>query len=326
MSLFGQERAVAAFQRAMQSGHLHHAWLLAGPRGVGKATFARMAATRLLAEAAGPRIDLPGLETPADHPTARLMAAGSHPDFRWIKRELNDKGDALRRSITVAQVRKLFELFAVAPSMSDWRAVVIDSIDDLEPSAANALLKMLEEPPGLSVFFLVSHAPGRLLPTIRSRCRRLSFDRLDAAAMTSALAAVLPDTSAAERERLAKLSDGSVGRALGMAELNLATLEEEALAILHDGDPTNARRSKLAAALALKAAAPRYLAFLELAPGLIANEARRREGAARVRALEAYDRARETVTLAPRHSLDQAATVFQLGSILASVAGEGSGR
>jgi DNA polymerase-3 subunit delta' len=322
LNLFGQDRAVAAFEKALRSGHLHHAWLLAGPRGVGKASFARLAATRLLADAAGPRVDLPDLATPPEHPIARLMAASSHPDFRLLQRLPNDKGDGLRRSITVDQVRKLAQLFAVAPSMSDWRAVVIDSIDDLERNAANALLKMLEEPPGRSVFFLVSHAPGRLLPTIRSRCRRLAFERLDDAAMTSALAQVLPETSAGERGRLVPLAGGSVGRALNLAELDLAPLEADVLAIMRTGDPDNARRVKLAGSLALKAAAPRYAAFLELAPALIAREARNRRGRERERALDAYDQARETVALAPRLSLDQAATVFQLGSILASVAGE----
>ena len=107
MSLFGQDKAVAAFRRALDGGSVHHAWLLTGPRGVGKATFARMAATRLLASAAGPKIDLPGLDFPADHRIARLMDAGSHPDFRLVERQMNDKGDALRRSITVDQVRKL---------------------------------------------------------------------------------------------------------------------------------------------------------------------------------------------------------------------------
>ena len=199
MTLYGQDKAVSAFRTALDSGQLHHAWLLAGPRGVGKQTFATLAAARVLANAAGPHVDLPGLETPEDHRISRLLEAQSHPDFRRLKRELNDKGDALRRSITVDQVRKLAGLFAMSPSMSDWRAVIIDSVDDLEPSAANALLKMLEEPPGRSVFFLVSHAPGRLLPTIRSRCRRLPFDTLDDAAMTSALEEVLPDTPAAER-------------------------------------------------------------------------------------------------------------------------------
>jgi DNA polymerase-3 subunit delta' len=321
VSLYGQDKPVAAFRQALDSGALHHAWLLAGPRGVGKATFAGLAATRLLADAAGPPVRLPRLETPPEHPMARLMAAGSHPDFRRLKREPTDRGDSLRRSITVDQVRRLADLFAMAPSMSPWRAVVIDSIDDMERSAANALLKLLEEPPGRSVFFLVSHAPGRLLPTIRSRCRRLPFDRLDDNAMTSALTEVLPDTAAAERSRLAGLAYGSVGRALDLAELDLAPLEEEALAILRTGDRDNARRTKLAGSLALKAAAPRYLAFLELAPSLLAREASRRQGAERLRAIDAYERARDTAALAPRLSLDQAATVFQLGTILASVAG-----
>ena len=322
MSLFGQDRAVSAFRDALQSGQLHHAWLLAGPRGVGKGSFARLAATRLLSDAAGPRVDLAGLDTPEEHPIARLMAAGSHPDFRLLKRELNDKGDALRRNITVDQVRKLGELFAVAPSMSAWRAVVIDSVDDMERNAANALLKMLEEPPGKSVFFLVTHEPGRLLPTIRSRCRRLSFDRLDDAAMASALAAALPEASDAQRAGLAQLAGGSVGKAMNFAELDIAPLEAEALAMMREGDSTTARRVKLASSLALKAAAPRYLAFLELAPSLIAKEALHAGGARRQRAVAAYGRARETVLLAPRLSLDPSATVFQLGTILASVAGD----
>jgi DNA polymerase III subunit delta' len=320
VSLYGQDRAVGAFTAAKDSGALHHAWLLAGPRGVGKASFANMAALRVLADAAGPSVEQPGIDTPAQHPTARLFAAGSHPDFRRLQREPNEKGD-LRRNITIAQVRKLGELFAVSPSMSNWRAVVIDSVDDLEPGGANALLKMLEEPPVNSIFFLVSHAPGRLLPTIRSRCRRLDFAALDEAAMTSALGEALPDASEEERARLISLSGGSVSTAMAFAELDLAPLEEDALAIMRDGDPRNVRRFKLASALALKAAAPRYAAFLELAPALIAREARQKQGSARLRALDAYARARETAAIAPRLSLDPAATTFQMGNILASVAG-----
>ena len=198
---------------------------------------------------------------------------------------------------------------------------MIDSVDDLEPNAANALLKMLEEPPANCIFFLVSHAPGRLLPTIRSRCRRLEFQPLDHDAMTSALAEALADTPAADRARLVALARGSVGRAIAFAELDLAPLEAEALGIMQNGDPDNSRRSRLASSLALKAAAPRYAAFLELVPALVAREARGSEGQRRERALKAYERARETVALAPRLSLDAAATCFQLGTILASVAG-----
>ncbi len=322
----GQDRAVEQFLAAWNSGAMHHAWLLAGPRGVGKARFALDAAEWVLAQAAGPAIVGPNLDVPDDHPVGRLVAAQSHPDFRFLERVENKSGTALARNISVDQVRSLAELFAVTPAMSPWRAVVIDSVDDLEPSAANALLKMLEEPPANSLFLLVSHVPGRLLPTIRSRCRRLDFQPLDDDAMTSVLERQLPDLGSAERSRLLPLARGSVGRALAYASLDLAPLEEQALAILRGGDRDNARRSKLAQALGAKAAAERYAAFLAIAPGLIVREARQLDGPARRRALDAYARARETSRLAPRLSLDPAATVFQIGTILASVAPQGTPR
>lgn len=314
--IVGQDRAVEAFTSAWKMRRLHHGWLLAGPKGVGKASFARAAATRMLAEAAGPPVELLGLETPEDHPMAKLLAAGSHPDFRWLERLERPTG-GLARNISVDQIRSLGDLLSVTPSMSPWRAIVIDAADDLEASAANALLKMLEEPPANTLFFLVSHAPGRLLPTIRSRCRRLDFDKLSDDAMTSLLSRCLPSEKQAP---LIEFANGSIGRALAIAELDLAPLESEALAILRQGDPDNARRSKLASALGPKAAADRYAAFLDLVPGLISKEALGLEGVARGKALDAYARARETAAIAPRLSLDPAATVFQLGSILASVA------
>lgn len=315
----GQERAVEAFTTAWKSRRLHHGWLLAGPKGVGKATFANAAASRVLAEAAGPPVDLLGLETPAEHPIARLLAAGSHPDFRLLER-LERPAGGLARNISVDQIRSLGDLLSVTPSMSSWRAIVIDAADDLEASAANALLKMLEEPPANTLFFLVSHAPGRLLPTIRSRCRRLDFARMSDDAMTSLLNRSLPETNSAEIARLVEFANGSIGRALAIAELDLAPLESEALAILRQGDADNLRRSKLASALGPKGAAERYAAFLELVPGLVATEATAMTGETRGRALDAYAKVRETAALAPRLSLDPAATVFQIGTILASVA------
>ncbi|HVJ70748.1 MAG TPA: AAA family ATPase [Sphingomicrobium sp.] len=315
----GQDRAVEAFTSAWKTRRLHHGWLLAGPKGVGKATFAKAAATRVLAEAAGPAVTLPGLEVPADHSMARLLVAGSHPDFRLLERLERPTG-GLARNISVDQVRSLGDLLSVTPSMSPWRAIIIDAADDLEASAANALLKMLEEPPANTLFFLVSHAPGRLLPTIRSRCRRLDFARMSVDAMTSLLNRSLPGTNSAEIARLVEFANGSIGRALAIAELDLAPLESEALAILRQGDADNMRRSKLASALGPKGAAERYAAFLELVPGLIATEAATLTGEARGRALDAYAKVRETAALAPRLSLDPAATVFQIGSILASVA------
>ena len=315
--IVGQDRAVGQFLDAWKTRRLHHAWLLAGPRGVGKASFARAAALRLLADAAGPPSG-EELEVPDDHPIARLFAAGSHPDFRLLEREFNDKGDALRRNINVAQVRKLGQFLTTTKSLSPWRVITIDSVDDLETEGANALLKMLEEPPANTVFLLVAHAPGKLLPTIRSRCRRLDFDALNDEAMTSLLARLIPGGSSPE---LVRIASGSPGRALQSASLDLAPLEADARAMMVEGDADNARRSRISSSLSGKAQTERYAAFLDLVPRLIAGEARNAEEPRRSRALDAYARARETVALAPRLSLDPAATAFELGGILASVAG-----
>ena len=318
--ILGHDKAVAQFRSAWDSKALHHAWLLGGPRGVGKATFAWAAVRRILADAAGPALESPGLETPDEHRIAHLIAAGSHPDLRHLERIENSKTGTLSRNISVDQVRKLGELFGSTPFLSPWRAVIIDSVDDLEREGANALLKMLEEPPSNCLFLLVSHAPGRLLPTIRSRCRRLDFQTLGDDAMTAILERTLPEADPAERARIAALAGGSAGRAVALAGLDLAPLQEKALAILRHGDPTNARRSELAAELGRKGAAERYAAFLELVPALIAREARVLDQDARGRALEAYAKARELAAIAPRVSFDPASTAFQLGGLLASVA------
>ena len=288
--ILGHDLAIERFLAAWRGGAMHHAWLLTGPRGLGKASFARAAALRMLAEAAGPAPDGEGIDTPETHPTAHLMKAGSHPDFRLLERIENKTGTALQRNISIEQVRALGDLFSVTPAMSDWRAVVIDAADDLEASAANALLKMLEEPPAKCVFLLVSHVPGRLLPTIRSRCRTLEFQPLGDDVMTSVLTEQGIETS--KTPELVRRAGGSPGKALTYAALDLAPLHEQALAIMRVGDPVNERRSKLAQALAPKAAADRYIAFLQIIPTMIADEARNLDGPARLRAIDAYARAR----------------------------------
>ena len=317
--IVGQDRAVDQFASAWGSRKLHHAWLLAGPKGVGKASFAKAAARRVLADAAGPPSEMPGLETDDDHPIVRLVEAGSHPDMRWLERLPKERGEGLARDITVDQVRELGEFLGLTAALSPWRVVVIDTVDELGGAGANALLKMLEEPPPNTIVLLVSHAPGRLPPTIRSRCRRLDFSELSDDAMTSILESKT-ELSAAERNRIIAMSGGSAGRALAFAELGLAKIEDAALAILRQGDPTNARRSDLALELGKKGAAERYVAFLDLAPSLIAREARKLEGLPRERALDSYAKARELAAIAPRLSLDPASTVFQIGGILAEVA------
>jgi len=318
--ILGQDIAIDRFRSAMDSGTLHHAWLLTGPRGVGKATFAEAAATRLLAQAAGPPVSLPGLGTPDDHPITKLVTARSHPDLRWLQRLPKEKGEGLARNISVKQVRGLIEFLGLTPALSGARAIIIDTADELEAAGANALLKMLEEPPPNSVFFLVSNSPGRLLPTIRSRCRRLDFMLLGDDAMTSLLQLNRPELVEPERGRIVAMAGGSAGRALAFAELGLAQLADSASAILREGDSCNGRRSKLAQDLGKKGAADRYSAFLDLVPSLIAREARALAGSRRERALDAYAEVRDVAAAAPRLSLDPAATVFRIGGILASVA------
>jgi DNA polymerase-3 subunit delta' len=323
-SLAGNTAAKAAFRAALSSGQLHHAWLIAGPEGVGKASFARAAAARMLAEAASDTPLAGDFDVPEDHPTARLIASGAHPDYRVLERlpKDPDKPDQnVARSIPIAQVRGLLPMFATKPSMSPRRVIVIDSIDDVErPGAANALLKNLEEPPAGTIFLLVSHSPGRLLPTIRSRCRLLRFDPLSDAEVATVLRAQIPEASAAEIDALVRAGDGSPGRALGFAGLDLATLDGEMAVIAARGDPDNMVRARLARTLGAKAAQPRYEAFLARVPAFIASQARDRQGRALTDALAAYAAASQLGPLAIAQSLDAQATVFEMGGILARLA------
>ncbi len=317
--LYGHDAAVAAFRAGLDAGRLHHAWLVAGPPGIGKALFADKAALLVLAQA-GPPAETSGLDVPDDHPAARLVAAGSHPDFMRLERLAREGGTELARSISVDQVRSLQRLFTTTASMSPWRAVVVDAVDDLERNAANALLKNLEEPPPSTLFLLVSHAPERLLPTIRSRCRVLRLAPLKSDAMASALRGALPDAGEEELLSLIEVGQGAPGRAIAFRGLDIEALDRDMTALVREGDPANARRAALAQSLALKSAQPRYEAFLARAPSLIAAIARQRRGAALAEALGLWERAAALAGSARRLSLDPQSTVFELAGMLAALA------
>jgi DNA polymerase-3 subunit delta' len=319
-ALHGHDDAVAAFKDSLASGRVHHAWLISGPTGVGKALFADKAALRVLAEGAGPPVDLPGLDVPEEHRIAKLVSAGSHPDLMRLERLPKDTGGELARNINIDQVRGLQRLFATTASFSPWRVVVIDSIDDLERSAANALLKSLEEPPANSLFLLVSHAPERLLPTIRSRCRILRLSLLDDDAMTSALWSALPDADDNEIRALREVGQGSPGRAIAFRGLDIAALDQSLNELLEQGDPTNSRRSQLAQSLGLKAAQPRYEAFLTRVPAVIATAAKSRRGQKLAEALALWERASELAGSATRLSLDPQVVAFELAGMVAALA------
>ena len=277
-----------------------------------------LAARRLLAGAGQPD----DFSVPPGDRTQQLIDAGSHPDFKLLQRLPRDEKkpeQGLARSIRVDQVRELDHFLGVKPTFSDRRVVMIDTADDLErPGASNALLKNLEEPPSGTVFLLISHAPGRLLPTIRSRCRMLRFEPLDDAEMRVALNDA--GVAAGEMDELIRVGQGSPSRALAMAGLDIAGLDK-ALAEMAQGDPTNAVRTELARALSLKAAQERYEAFLERAPSFIAAQARTRSGEALRVALDAHDAARNLASSALGLSLDAQGTVFEMGGIVARLAG-----
>lgn len=225
--LVGHEGAEAAFEDARTRGRLHHAWLLTGPEGVGKATFAYRAARRLLGAPHDGRHGVLGVDP--DHPVSRQVSARSHPDLLVIERMGED--GKLRKSIPVDEARKLSEFFSKSPAAAPHRVAIIDPADDLNVNAANAVLKTLEEPPPQGVIFLVSHSPGRLLSTIRSRCRRLLFRPLGlepTAQFLRARAELNPE----EALRLARMSGEAPGRALTLAAGPAIALDDAAREVL----------------------------------------------------------------------------------------------
>jgi DNA polymerase-3 subunit delta' len=280
--------------------------------------FAAKAALRVLAGESAR--DRSGLDVREEDPAARLVQAGSHPDLMVLERLPKESGGDSARSITVDQVRGLQRLFVTTASIASWRVVVIDAIDDLERAAANALLKNLEEPPPRSLFLLVCHAPHRLLPTIRSRCRHLRLSYVDDDAMTSALSQAIPDASEEEVAALREAGRGSIGRAIAYRGLDIDSLDQSLRSLASSGDATNGKRSQLAQALSSKSAQPRYEAFLQRVPSIIADTARQRDGQAFADALRLWERSSELARTATHLSLDPQAVVFELAGLVAALA------
>ena len=331
--IIGHSAVIAAFLSAMRGAKLHHAWLLTGAPGIGKATCANALAKRLLCEAAGPPIAGEGIDTPADHPIGKFFDAHSHPDFILLDRlpkdpkqvrdiERRDWPSDLERarSITVDQVRSLNNVFSLMPSFSNRRVVLVDSIDDMEKAGANALLKSLEEPPQGTIFLLISHAPGKLLPTIKSRCRMLRFESLCDADMGQIIRTHLRDIKPDELSLLTGAAKGSPGKALSFAGLNVGGIDHSIEAIFNSGDESNKLRSTLAHSLALKPAQRRYETFLARAPAFIAHVARRKTGDGLLQALDIWNEARSLSESASRQSLDPYMAVFTMCGYIAALA------
>nr|WP_321525538.1 DNA polymerase III subunit delta' [uncultured Cohaesibacter sp.] len=234
---FGHKAEEQRFIASWLSGKLHHAWLLTGPKGIGKATFAYRAARFIFNEGAaqlsgggllGAGAAPTSLDSPEDSHAVHLVSNLAHPNLLVIDRPYDDKLKRFKTEITVDEVRKTVRFFGSTAGERTWRVCIVDPADDLNNNAANALLKILEEPPARTIFFLVSHAPGRLLPTIRSRCRRLNFAPLEGPDLTQAIAGL----GIAEGDTIPQLAQSCDGSLRKAAELQ----SDEGLVLIHAFD------------------------------------------------------------------------------------------
>ncbi|HEY4775546.1 MAG TPA: DNA polymerase III subunit delta' [Xanthobacteraceae bacterium] len=235
MTLCGHCEAEQALLGAYRSTRMPHAWLIGGPPGIGKATLAYRMARFVLAhpDPGAPAVRAAqSLAVAPEHPVARRVAALAHGDLLALERTEGESG-ALRTVITVDQVRRTVAFFGSTAGEGGWRVCVVDSADELKyPEASNALLKMLEEPPRRALFLIVSHAPGRLLATIRSRCRRLMLRPLAVEDVIEAAAAALAVEADADLRRAAALADGSVARAIKLCDPTSFALRERLAGLL----------------------------------------------------------------------------------------------
>ncbi|WP_428681754.1 DNA polymerase III subunit delta' [Sphingopyxis sp.] len=318
--MIGHESAEKAFLEAWQSGRLHHAWLLAGPQGMGKGAFAARAARFLATHGRGGDGQEVSLDDPGDAAAAKLVEAGNHPEILHLARQVKDKSKDLARNITIDQVRGIIRRLHLSLSLGDWRIIIVDAVDDLETDGANALLKTLEEPPARTLFLLVSHSPGRLLPTIRSRCRILRFQPVERDVMTTWLHDQRPMLDAAEVRAVAAASGGVPGKALLLIDSDVSAMEKKLLAIASSGDPGNRLREALAREVGGTSNRARLELVIDIVPVLLARLARDRPIAEIAPVLAQWDQVQRTMRDAIRGSYDGAMIGFAIGNCLAELA------
>lgn len=245
--LVGHDGAEREILDAWNSGRVHHAWLISGPKGIGKATLAyRFARFVLSGGGDAPADDGAALfgadeipATPAslaidtEHPVFHRIAANGHADLQVIERGMSDDGKRMQSVIPVEKIRAVGHTMSLTAGEGGWRVIIVDGAEEMNPNAANALLKVLEEPPPRALLLLVTHAPGRLLPTIRSRCCQLRLSSLQPDTVDELLATHRPDLSDTDRNTLTRLSDGSIGRALGLADSGGVALQQDLIALMN---------------------------------------------------------------------------------------------
>lgn len=309
----GQDAAWAEWLSAIGSERMHHAWLLAGAKGLGKQAFARAAAGELVHAPGGAPSD------PASHPDILILQPLPANEDE-AKKKAEGKPYQTKRNISVDQVREMMRRLVTKPTMGERRAIIVDPADDLEQGAVNALLKVLEEPPAGTYFLLVAHQPGRLLPTIRSRCRILRFAALSSAELDGVIARELPKSDATERTAAIAAANGSPGVALAFVEHGLSAIHQLMRSILTQGDPQYHLRGALADAMGTRPARDRQLAVLDLARTVLIGALHPAPRMQQLRIIEAYGTLTRLTTQAPTYNFDSGLLVMEIGGLLASAA------
>lgn len=311
--LVGHDAAWREFRAALTSPRMHHAWMLTGLKGLGKGSFARAAAAELVAE--------PGIPQPPAEAHPDILIPEHPPENKEEAKKREDGGEYRRkRAIPIEEIRTLIQRLHTRPTLGSRRAVIIDPADDLERNAANALLKALEEPPAGTYFLLVTHRPGRLLPTIRSRCRVLRFNPLDPATMGRVLQQAAPQADSAARAAAIAAAEGSPGAALDFVEQDLGKLHQIMLHLIADGDEHFALRGALAEEIGARPDRERQQAAVDLARAVVAAELGKGGGLRNQAVIRVHGDLVRLSGQLPTYNLDPALVVMEIGALLASLA------
>ncbi len=323
--LLGHGEAEQALLEAYRSGRIPHAWLIGGPNGIGKATLAYRMARFVLAnpDPTAPAVrKATSLTLPDDDRTLRRIAAQGHPDLLVLERVVNEKTGKLYTVIRVDDVRRTVPFFGSTAGEGGWRVCIVDTADELQyPQAANALLKILEEPPLNALLLLISHAPARLLPTIRSRCRRLALRPLSADDVARAAALALGrDAKEPELREASALSEGSVGRALSLLEGPALALRKRVVDLL-ERLPAVDPQALHALGDAIGGFEPQRLAsFIDAVNEWLADRLASADRDRMLRIAEVWDKVNQAAHDADEYNLERKPLVFSVFGWLAEAA------